>query len=395
MAALDERAVTTRTAVSGPESPDQAGPGTYRSPWRIIWVSKALIGVAILVGIYCGFDFDQFRSVYARWPQTNIPAIASKFSSWDTAHYLILSQDGYQAGSPSCAFYPLWPAAIRVASYLSFGSPVIGALLLSNALSFAALWMFYRLVSRACGTQVGGRSLVLLLAFPGAMFFSFPYTESLYLLLVMCFLWELEKGKYFWPCSLGFLMPLTKAVGIFIVVPWAWHLWSNRKPLRYWLLLAAPVLGYASYFALMWANTGNPFEGFEAQKSYPYAPSIKNMFNVAAFAHAFMGAGSLDGMMDAVLDRGLFLLLLVSLPFIYRLNKTWFFYTLPVGLIPALTSYCMSYRRYLMVCFPVFVLLSLRLQGTNSRWLLWYYVLILSELQFWAVTRFMNFYWAG
>jgi hypothetical protein len=363
--------------------------------WRAILVHRAVLAVAIAAGLFVEFNLTQFLDAYARWPQTKIPDLSSRFSTWDAAHYLILSRDGYIAGSHSCAFYPLWPIAIRAASHLTFGSVLLAGLLLANGLSLAALWFFYRVVARAYGQSIGGKSLILLLAFPGALFFAFPYTESLYLLLVMAFFWELESERYFWPCVLGFLMPLTKAIGVFIVIPWAWHLWQKRKPLAYWLLLATPVVGYVSYFALMWANTGNAFEGFDAQKAYPYSPSIKNMFNVAGFSDAFVHFASLDGMMDSALDRGFFVLLLVLLPFVYRLNKTWFFYALPVGIVPALTSYFMSYRRYIMICFPVFVVLALFFDKTNRRWAFWYYVILLAALQFWVATRFVNFYWAG
>jgi hypothetical protein len=55
----------------------------------------------------------------------------------------------------------------------------------------------------------------------------------------------------------------------------------------------------------------------------------------------------------------------------------------------------MSYRRYIMICFPVFVALALFFDKTNRRWAFWYYVILLAALQFWVATRFVNFYWAG
>jgi hypothetical protein len=48
-----------------------------------------------------------------------------------------------------------------------------------------------------------------------------------------------------------------------------------------------------------------------------------------------------------------------------------------------------------MICFPVFVVLARLFDKTNSRWAFWYYVILLAALQLWAVTRFVNFYWAG
>ncbi len=234
-----------------------------------------------------------------------------------------------------------------------------------------------------------------MLGFPGALFFGFPYTEALYLLMVIAFFWELERERYFWPCVISFLMPLTKAIGIFIVLPVAWHLYERRKRLRYWLLLLAPALGWAMYFGLMYVQTGNAFEGFEAQKAYPYSPSIKNMFNLPAFLSAFGSIGSLHGMMDSALDRGFFLMFLALLPLVYRLNRTWFWYVLPAGLVPALTSYFMSYRRYIMVLFPLFIVLAQSLAKARHRWVFWYYVAALAALQAWAVREFVNFNWAG
>jgi hypothetical protein len=163
---------------------------------------------------------------------------------------------------------------------------------------------------------------------------------------------------------------------------------------RYWLLLLCPLLGYAVYFGTMYAWTGNALEGFEAQRSYPNSPSISNILNVAGFANAFVNVHTLDGMLDAALDRGFFLLFLALLPAVWKLNRTWFWYTLPTGLIPALSNYFLSYRRFIMVCFPLFIVLA-QLLAKGPRWMFWYYVVLLAAMQAWAVTRFVNFNWAG
>ena len=170
--------------------------------------------------------------------------------------------------------------------------------------------------------------------------------------------------------------------------------YESRKPWNYWLLLLAPLAGYAAYFGLMHLNTGNAFEGFDAQKAYPYSPSIKNMFNFAGLSEAFLNARSFDGMMDSLLDRALFVLLVLLLPLVWRLNRTWFFYTAAAGVVPALTSWFMSYRRYFLVCFPAFVILA-QLSTKTRRWVFWYYVALLAALQVWGLKQFLTFNWAG
>jgi len=96
-----------------------------------------------------------------------------------------LSQGGYAAGDRACAFYPLWPLAIRAATPLAGGDPLVAGLVLSNGASLAAWAMFYTAVGRRWGPAAAGWALALLVSFPGALFFQFPYTESLFLLGVV------------------------------------------------------------------------------------------------------------------------------------------------------------------------------------------------------------------
>ncbi len=416
--------------------------------------------IVVLGSLAWAFNGEQLFSGNSRWLIGKSPTLSGHFMTWDTRYYLRLSKDGYEAGSHSCAFYPLWPAVLRLTTAMTGNRPVLAAMLLANALSLVGLWLLYRLVERRCGAAVSRDSLILLLAFPGALFFSFPYSESLYLVLLMLFFWSLELRRWWWLALAGFLLPLARPVGVFSVLPLAWWLYerwrrtgsvpdtaqggstsgeerssrdSRVEPVnpvgrvapcapgtggtedgahgvtrptfgvtglfemiahRHWLLLLCPLLGYAVYFGTMYAWTGNAFEGFEAQRAYPNSPSISNMFNVAGFANAFANIHTLDGMMDAALDRGFFVLFLALLPAVWKVNRTWFWYTLPTGLIPALTSYFMSYRRYIIILFPVFIVLA-QLLAKGPRWMFWYYVVLLAAMQAWAVVQFVNFNWAG
>ncbi|MBU6401329.1 MAG: hypothetical protein KGS61_13520 [Verrucomicrobia bacterium] len=352
---------------------------------------------------------------------------SSRFSTWDSAHYLSLSQFGYQRGSASCALYPLWPGAIHVASAAAGGRPVLAGLVLANVLSVIGLWLFYRLVERRWGATVSRDALILMLAFPGALFFSFPYSESLYLVILMLFFWGLESERWAWTAVGGALLPLARPLGVLVVLALGWYWLERPRRLRTrhakavlvsdgaaqgltgfdglksgrlrclgrWLLLLCPLAGYGVYFGLMTAWTGNPIEGFIAQRGYPNSPSIRNMFDLPRFADALLNVDSLGGMMGGALDRVFFLLFVALLPLIWRLDRVWFFYTLPAGLVPALTSWFMSYRRYFMVLFPAFIVLAQLLGKTKSRWLFWYYVALLAAVQAWAVSQFINFKWAG
>lgn len=238
-------------------------------------------------------------------------------------------------------------------------------------------------------------SLTLMLLFPGAIFFSFIYTEPLFLVLAVVFVLGLDHGRYGWVVLAGVLLPLTRAVGVFCLAPLVWHLWTQRKPARLWLTLLAPAVGYAAYFALMHTLTGNAFEGFDAQRHYPNQPSIRNIVDVEGFAQAFVAVGSWHGMVDSAIDRVLFVVFLATLPAIWRLDRAWFWYALGTGLVPALSNWFFSYNRFLMMCFPVFVVLARWLDGDENRWIRRYYWALLGAVQVVFLWRHVNHHWAG
>lgn len=330
------------------------------------------------------------------WPRNSAPTEATHFATWDAAHYLFLSEAGYKRGSPSCAFYPLWPLMIRAGSYLTGGNHLIAGLLLANILSVAALLLFHRLVTLNHGLQAANFATVLLLAFPGALFFSFAYTESLFLALVTLFFLLLYREKYGWAGFVGFFLPLTKAIGIFCLFPLLIQLMAKRKPWRYYLACDGPLLGYLAYFAFMRAATGNPLEGFQAQRFYPNQPSIAHIFDLRAFLDAFWMPVRLHGMTDSAIDRGLFVLVLAALFLVFRLSKVDFAYALPVGVVPAMSSWFFSYNRNMMMCFPVFIALALLLmKGSARRAVFWCLIVLMFGIQLWFLKRHLDFYWAG
>src|SRR5438552_3074900 len=102
---------------------------------------------------------------------------------------------------------------------------------LANVFSLAAWIMFYQVVAGRFGKTVALWALVLLVVFPGSLFFQFIYSEPLFFLLVMALWLGLERERYDWACTAACLLPLSRPVGIFCVLPIAWHL-LNKKPLR-------------------------------------------------------------------------------------------------------------------------------------------------------------------
>ncbi len=359
----------------------------------------------------------------------------AEFRAKDASHYLHLSEAGYSAGDVSCAFYPLWPLFIRWFSIFTGGSHLLSGLLLANAFSLGATLMFFHMVRGHLGDATAWWSLVFLLLYPGAIFFQLVYTEGLFLLLMMSLCRGLEQRRHGLAIVAAFLLPLTKAVGVFCVFPILWHLCTESASTRQWLislagrnawarkvfsrcgqareardvprassslatkgpgllLLLSPLLGWSTYFLLMWKWTGNPFEGFEAQKHWG-VQSVGNLFDLPKFVIGFFSPTVWHAFKGSAFDRLAFILLIWFLPVIWRLDKGWFLWAVVLGVVPAVSGTFTSYARFGSVVFPLFVALGALLGRQEWRWLRWAVLFLFAAGHVFLIRRFATHGWVG
>ncbi len=318
---------------------------------KLLLVSLLLTGPALLP--------SQFHSE---------SAIARRFQTWDTEHYLHIAAHGYTPKAGHCAFYPLWPLCIRIGAFVTGGNFVVSAYLLANLFSFVAFLLFHQFVRENHDLAIADRATVLLVVFPGSIFFNFPYTESLFLLLVMACLVCLRRGFLVAAAAMAFLLPMTRAVGVFILPVLVWELFRKKSPIKNYALSLAPLLGYACYFGIMYFFTNNPFEGFAAQQNYPAQPSITRIADPVGFAQAFMDFRWSHDMLHSWVDRLFFVLFLASAYWMLRADTTYYVYSVFMGLVPALSNILMSYTRFVSLVFPLFIVWGQFTLRTRSFW---------------------------
>ena len=310
--------------------------------------------------------------------------LASAFSTWDAQHYLYLSENGYHAGQLSDAFFPLFPLLIHLATPL-FHSSLIAALVVSNVASLAGLYVLFKLVAELYGRAVARGTLLLYLAFPTAFFFSLIYTESLFLLLTASFFYLLFTRRFAGAALPAALLPLARPEGALIILPFAVYyalevLGIGRRPLAAALSrvrtaelasVLSPLLGAAAYLAFMRAATGNAFEMFETMKSYVSAHSITYILHPLQLAHALgQWPLAIHGFTNSAIDRALFLVfLLLLVPMFRRVHPALAVFALAVGVLNVVSGTFMSYSRYLLLAFPLFIAAATLLQQPNRRFL--------------------------
>jgi len=203
-----------------------------RAAWGLICFKTgyfmALAAVLLLWG-----DLGEFIRLPQRWTPKAGPGFASHFTGWDAGYYLSLSEQGYRAGDSACAFNPLWPSLVRWFAPLAGGSHLIAGLVLANILSAAGFLVFVSVAGSRFGAPAAKLALLFLLAFPGSLFFQFVYSESVFFFLVMLLWWGLERRRYGVAAAAAFLLPLARSVGLFALLPLAWHV---LEPAVKWLI---------------------------------------------------------------------------------------------------------------------------------------------------------------
>ena len=346
------------------------------------------------------FDVDNYHKRF-HWPQDEPASVEWFFKTWDSAHYLFLAEEGYFQAGGSAAFHPLWPSLIGLVTPL-FGSSLWAALTLANLLSAAGLVLLHRLTARVSDDGVADTTLLIALAYPGALYYCLPYTEGLFLLITVAVFSLIGSGRLGAAAWLSILAAPTRAVGVFLVIPLTWRLVTDwRRGRRPWWHCGAglaPLAGVALTLGVMWVQTGNWFAGMEAQARFASEGSIAKVFSPLEFLRSFIDVWGVHGVLHSGIDRVFFVVMIIGIALVIRMEGRvgpWSLYSSAMILVPAMTMSFMSFTRYPTVVFPIFIAFGAGLAGHRRRELRWIVVSLLLIVQFFFLLRHINSHWAG
>ena len=312
------------------------------------------------------------------------------WSHWDGEHYVALAMGGYlnPPDNVSPAFFPLYPLLLRSFAEL-FGGPIskealsVWAPLLSLLFLPFAFYFIYHIALDGWGERVARGTVLILAFFPTTFFLNAAYTESVFLALSAGSLWAMRvRRDLLLACVLAGFAAATRNVGVFLVAPlmYEWIKDIERFRWRGIYLLLAPG-GLLAYMGYLWVRFGDPLLFYSAQESWGRQatgpldtacrawgsavegagrlfdpglwahPSLGNVanhiagagnfFNVAFFVFAVVVL--LAGLRDLPLSLTVYGLLLVA----------------PATLFGTPGSPLMGTPRYVLVAFPVFIVLAL------------------------------------
>jgi hypothetical protein len=401
----------------------------------LLLIKLLVLGNGVRVARATHLDRESYRQNYhhhrviGRYER---PARFDFFELWvaaDAQWYLAIADDGYPTrdgfdrGTTSAtaapreiaerdtqikyAFFPLWPLTMRALTVLGMRAEVAG-FLLANALGLVASLVLFGLLERRWDRGVAFGSVVLLFASPFALFFSVPFSESLFLLLAVLATSAVERERFAWAALWIGLAVVTRATGVaLLLLPIGWiaaKAWSARRveprsarPLA-WLALSA--LAPVAYLAFLWKRTGDPLFFNVVTKGWGGAQGLESPWKNLVH-NTWETLRSFDAMPWHAFHRSQldFLVLVVALVLlaigarILPLHQ----WLLAAGLlaIPLLTKDLMSFGRYSVVAWPLACVPVLAVRPEVRRVLVWSLTPLLVIAQMAAAARFVNWEWVG
>lgn len=299
------------------------------------------------------------------------PRPSSFVDAWarfDATYYARLAGDGYQASLPwRTAFFPLQPLATHIFLPLVGGNVYLAGIVVANLSFIAALLGLAALVSEDDDAAVARRAMLYLSLFPTAFFLFAGYAESLFLALAIWCVVALRRGAWWQAGVLGMLAALTRQMGVFLLLPFAYEYlarvhWRPRaiKLDALWALLI-PV-GVLLFMGLLALSVGDPLAFVHAEHYWHHTlepPWLTLWWALQALSHQADTITLLRSLVDfaaVLLFAGLIVYGIRHL----RTGDT--LYSAAVWLLavcfPTLGWTLQSDARYMLAAFPCFVLLA-------------------------------------
>jgi hypothetical protein len=327
------------------------------------WLDRKVVATVLATKLLVlGFAYQSVQIISEK---SVAPGFFGIWKRWDAEHYLKLAQFGYTGVGENrflIVFFPLYPAIVALPGRVT-GNYLISAFIVTFFASIALGLAFKYLVKMDSSERVSRWAVLFLFIFPTSYFLHIPYTESLFLALVIgCFI-AARKRKWLLVGCLGGLACLTRINGLVLIPALAFEAWAEYRETktvnRQWLWLGLLAFGFGAYLALNYFVAGDPamFMVYQREHWYRY-------FRLPIYGLWEALKTTLYDIPEAALMRGFQELLFVSIGLFATvagwrwLRNSYRVWMAGNWLLFVSTSYVLSVPRYTLIMFPLFILMA-------------------------------------
>ena len=287
------------------------------------------------------------------------------WANFDGLHYLSIAERGYVQFEQ--AFFPVYPILIRRLGILLHDDFLLAGLLISNICFIGVLILTWKLViklfyRRKNRETIARQTIISLLFFPTSYYFGSVYTESLFLLCVLgAWYLLLEHRRILFGIVAGIASGI-RLVGAFLSVP----------------------VGLIMYMHYLYQSTGDPLLFIHAQPAFGANRTGGDLIILPQVIWRYMKIYTTVPLYQydywiAVLEMAIFLFSLVVLWCAWKskLPRNWIYFSLLSIVMPTLTGTLSSMPRYVLVAFPMFIVLGMMREPYRNQLLGVLYVLFI------------------
>lgn len=353
--------------------------------------------VLLFVGLVLGMMFIPLEKDYLGGGVDNYlfnPYLWS-WANFDGVHYLSIVKNGYFQFEQ--AFFPLFPLLIKAITYLTAIESIYIATFILHAFFLLALVFFYKLLRLDYGIKESWWIILFLIFFPTSFFFASVYTESLFLFLSVACFYYARKGKWWLAGVLGMLAALTRFVGIFLFPVLLIEFLQNKERVNRMLWLFLIPVGTLLYMGWLTKTYHDPLLFFHSQPAFGanrsgdqliLLPQVFFRYLKIVFLSSFTYQYKI-ALLELITSLLALLLCLISFK---KLRLSYALYSILCFTAPTLTGSLSSMPRYLLVIFPLFIVLNKILKKTVLKILVLFLFLFLLAL---FTALFTRGYWVS
>lgn len=352
--------------------------------WRILIFFIAFISPKLLPKF--GATFPYYEEVLIA---TGLPNFIWSFGNFDGVHYLRIAQDGY-AYQFTQAFFPLYPILIKIVSFLTLGNFLIGALLISNLAFLAGMFLFYKLVKKNFDEKTAFWSILFLLTIPTSFYFGSVYTEGIFFLTIIAAFYLFESGRILLASIVGSFASATRLVGIFLAPSLV-----KRKNLASLIPILIVPLGLIAYMIYLKIEFNNPLYFLTAQSIWGQERATTGIVLLPQVFWRYIkilltttGLPLANALFELVATLFAIVILILA---IKKVKREWLIFSWLTVLTPTLTGTLTSMPRYVLVAFPIYIVLS-RIKDTRIKLIILFVFIILLII---TTTLFTRGYWVA
>jgi len=309
-----------------------------------------------------------------------------QWANFDGVHYIMIAQNGYRSifSGITQAFFPLYPILIKYLYFL-IKNYLFSGLIISNIFFLLSLLIFKRLLIRLKINSI--YPLLFLLVFPTSYYFGAVLSKFAIYINDNNSLLYLKKKKWFISSLLIGFSTATRITGVFLIIPFIGEYLSVTKKKRtklfyvamYWLICWLGLIIYSFYLnkyfhdTLYFVSVQHKFGASrQTNKIILLYQVIWRYFKMMATikGNNFLLYTITQEFISAILGFSL-----LFFGFYKSINKSYLIYSLLAFVLPTLTGNFSSMPRYIIVLFPIYIILDKILKNWQKKILLFIFTI--------------------